>query len=60
MNALLTPLGKGSVGRSYKNKTRSIEYPMVNPMTKHVEKKTTFYHRLADDLVCGVGAYNAG
>jgi hypothetical protein len=33
---------------------------MVNPVTKHVEKKTTFYNRLADDLLCGVGAYSAG
>ena len=54
------PLGQALWDAAKKNKAGSIEYPMVNPMTKHVEKKTTFYNRLTDDLLCGVGAYNPG
>lgn len=53
------PLGKALWDAATKQKSGSIEYPMVNPMTRKVERKTTFYDRLEDDLLCGVGAYNA-
>jgi hypothetical protein len=31
---------------------------MLNPATRKVELKTTFYSRVADDLLSGVGAYS--
>lgn len=52
-------LGKALWDAATKEKAGSIQYRMINPMTRKVELKTTFYHRLADDLLCGIGAYNA-
>lgn len=36
----------------------SLQYPMINPLTKSVESKTTFFQKVGDD-VCAVGAYGA-
>ena len=36
----------------------SIQYRLPNPATGRVELKTTHYHKVAPDLVCGVGAFN--
>ena len=55
-----TPLGKALWDAAGKNPSGSVTYPHVNPVTKKVEEKTTFYSKVADDLLCGVGAYAAG
>lgn len=52
------PLGKALWDAAEKNATGSIEYPMVNPTTGKTEDKTTYYAKVADDLLCGVGAYS--
>jgi cytochrome c len=52
-------LGKALWDAATKNPEGSIEYPMINPATGKMESKTTFYSRVADDLLCGVGAYSA-
>jgi cytochrome c len=54
------PLGKALWDAASKNPNGSIRYPLVNPMTKKLEEKTTFYNKVADDLLCGVGAFSAG
>ena len=36
----------------------SVEYPMINPVTKKVERKTTLFQKVGED-VCAVGAYGA-
>ena len=38
--------------------TGFIEYPMINPVSKKIERKTTFFEKVEDD-VCAVGAYKA-
>jgi hypothetical protein len=53
------PLGKAFWNAAAKNPEGSVQYPMLNPVTGRVEDKTTFYAKVADDLLCGVGAYNA-
>lgn len=53
------PLGKALWDAAGKNPNGSIQYPLVNPMTKMIEDKTTFYSKVADDLLCGVGAFSA-
>jgi len=53
------PLGKALWDSATRNPDGSIEYPLFNPVTKKIEEKTTFYRKLADDLLCGVGAYSA-
>lgn len=35
----------------------TLQYPMTNPVSRKVERKTTFFETVGDD-VCGVGAYN--
>jgi len=52
-------LGKSLWDAATKNPEGSIEYPMINPATGKMEFKTTFYSKVADDLLCGVGAYSA-
>jgi hypothetical protein len=52
------PLGKALWSAASKNSAGSIQYPMLNPGTGKVEVKTTFYSKVADDLLCGVGAYS--
>jgi hypothetical protein len=52
-------LGKALWDAAAKNPEGSIEYAMINPATGKMESKTTFYTRVADDLLCGVGAYSA-
>ena len=54
------PLGKALWDAASKDPTGSVHYPHVNPATKKLEDKTTFYSKVADDLLCGVGAYSAG
>jgi hypothetical protein len=34
-----------------------VEYPMINPVSGKVERKTTFFQKIGDD-VCGLGTYN--
>jgi hypothetical protein len=53
------PLGKALWDAANEKPKASIEYPHVNPVTKKIEDKTTFYCKVADDLLCGVGAYSA-
>lgn len=52
------PLGKALWDAAGKNPKGSIQYPMLNPATRKLEDKTTFYSKVADDLLCGVGAYS--
>ena len=52
-------LGKALWDAAAKNTEGSIRYPMINPATRKLEDKTTFYAKVADDLLCGVGAYSA-
>jgi len=54
-----TPLGKALWDAATRNPEGSIAYPMINPTTGTMESKTTFYAKIADDLLCGVGAYSA-
>lgn len=35
----------------------TIQYPMINPVSKQVERKSAFFQKVGDD-VCAVGAYN--
>jgi len=51
------PLGKALWDAASKQPEGSIRYPMLNPVTHNLEHKTTFYQKVADDLLCGVGAY---
>jgi cytochrome c len=51
------PLGKAFWDAAAKNVEGSVGYPMLNPVTGKIEEKTMFYSKLADDLLCGVGAY---
>lgn len=53
------PLGKALWDAAAKKPEGSIEYPMINPATRKMETKTTFYTKVADDLLCGVGVYSA-
>jgi hypothetical protein len=53
------PLGKALWDAAAKSAEGSIQYPMINPVTRKMENKTTFYSKVADDLLCGVGAYSA-
>lgn len=55
-----TPLGKALWDAAAKASSGSVKYPHINPETKKLEEKTTFYRKVADDLLCGVGAYSAG
>ena len=52
------PLGKSFWDAANKNPQGSVNYPMINPATGKLEDKTLFYAKLADDLLCGVGAYS--
>ncbi|HYM62033.1 MAG TPA: cache domain-containing protein [Thermoanaerobaculia bacterium] len=52
-------LGKSFWDAASKAPLGSVDYPMINPVTKKMESKTMFYSRVADDLLCGVGAYSA-
>jgi cytochrome c len=54
------PLGKAQWDAANRSASGSIEYPLVNPMTGKLEDKTLFYQKVADDLLCGVGAFSAG
>ena len=58
-DAQRNPLGQALWDAASSNAEGSIRYAMVNPMTSRIETKTTFYSKMADDLLCGVGAYNA-
>jgi cytochrome c len=52
------PLGESLWDASAKKGEGSIRYRMNNPVSHNVEPKITFYEKVADDLLCGVGAYN--
>src|SRR5262249_49345229 len=52
------PLGKALWDAAAKNADGVIKYPMINPATRKMEDKTTFYPKVADDLLCGIGAYS--
>jgi hypothetical protein len=52
------PLGKALWSAASAQREGRIEYAMLHPATGKVEVKTTFYSRVADDLLCGVGAYS--
>jgi phosphoribosylaminoimidazole-succinocarboxamide synthase len=58
-NAEGKPLGKALWDAAAKNAEGSLKYPMVNPVTQKTETKTTFYSRVAKDLLCGVGAFSS-
>ena len=53
------PLGKALWDAADKSPEGSVDYPHVNPVSRKIEDKTTFYNKLADDLLCGAGAYSA-
>lgn len=53
------PLGKALWDAAAKHPKGAVDYPHVNPVTKTPEDKTTFYSKVADDLLCGVGVYHA-
>jgi len=53
------PIGKALWDAASKQPEGSIRYPMLNPVTNKPEHKTTFYQKVAGDLLCGVGAYSA-
>jgi cytochrome c len=36
----------------------TLQYPMVNPLTHQIERKTSFFRKVGDD-VCAVGVYQA-
>lgn len=42
-----------------KNGQASLRYSWMNPVTRKMEPKITFFTKVGDD-VCGVGAYNPG
>src|SRR5260221_5872442 len=52
-------LGKALWDAARKNANGFIVYLHLNPVTRRIEEKTTFYSKVADDLLCGVGAYSA-
>jgi len=52
------PLGKALWDAAGKKPEGSIQYPLTNPATGKLEDKTTFYSKVAADLLCGVGAYS--
>jgi hypothetical protein len=54
-----TPLGKALWDAAAKSPNGSVSYPHTNPVTKKAENKVSFYGKVADDLLCGVGAYSA-
>jgi len=37
----------------------AIEYPWFNPVTGKMEQKVTYFQKVADDVICGVGVYKA-
>ena len=53
------PVGKALWDAAAKQEEGSVHYPMMNPVTHKVEPKVTSYKKVADDLLCGVGAYSA-
>lgn len=53
------PVGKALWDGASQQAEGSIRYPMLNPVTHKPESKTTFYQKVAGDLLCGVGVYNA-
>jgi len=53
------PLGKALWDAASKQPEGSIQYQMLNPVTHKIERKTTFYQKVAGDLLCGVGTYDA-
>jgi len=52
------PVGKALWDAAAKSPTGSLRYEWLNPSTYKVEWKVTFYQKVADDLLCGVGAYS--
>jgi hypothetical protein len=52
------PVGKALWDAAAKNADGSIKYPIINPATGKLEDKTTFYSKLAADLLCGVGVFS--
>ena len=59
LDAKGAPVGKALWDAAAANPSGSLDYPLVNPVTKKIEDKTTFYEKVADDLLCGVGAFSA-
>jgi hypothetical protein len=53
------PVGRALWNAAATRPSGSVPYPHFNPVTKKPEDKTTFYRKLADDLLCGVGVYSA-
>jgi cytochrome c len=52
------PVGKATWEIASKKGSGSLEYRWFNPVTSKIEPKVTFFQKVADDLVCGSGAYN--
>jgi cytochrome c len=52
------PVGKATWEVASKKGSGSLEYRWFNPVTGKMEPKVTFFQKVADDLVCGTGAYN--
>ncbi len=50
------PLGRAAWEAALAAGGKSVHYLMVNPVTRAVEPKVTFFEKLGGDL-CGVGAY---
>jgi hypothetical protein len=57
LNANGKPLGKALWDAAAKDSGGSIQYAMRNPATGNTETKTTFFSKVAADLLCGVGVY---
>jgi len=52
-------LGKATWDALKKRNNGSIQYQWINPVTRKMEPKISFFEKVANDLACGVGAYNA-
>jgi len=52
------PLGQAFWDAVAKADDGSVSYRWINPVSGQMEDKTLFYHKVADDLFCGVGIYN--
>lgn len=51
-------LGKATWGILAKKNSGSIQYQWINPVTRKMEPKVSYFEKVASDMACGVGAYN--
>jgi hypothetical protein len=53
-----TPLGQAFWNAVATADDGEVNYQWINPVSGKMENKTLFFHKLTDDLFCGVGIYN--